>query len=159
MIFVALGTQKFNFNRLLKKIDLLISRGEISEQVIAQIGYSTYKTKNYKFYTFIDSQSFKEYIEKSKVIITHAGVGTILKAKKQNKKVIVVPRLKKYKEHVDDHQLEIMLSFSKKKLIIPCYDLDKLPIIIKNIDKYSLANYISNKDHFISLMENELRES
>ncbi|MBB1071734.1 beta(1,3)galactosyltransferase EpsH [Limosilactobacillus reuteri] len=159
MIFVALGTQKFNFNRLLKKIDLLISRGEISEQVIAQIGYSTYKPKNYKFYTFIDSQSLKEYIEKSKVIITHAGVGTILKAKKQNKKVIVVPRLKKYKEHVDDHQLEIMLSFSKKKLIIPCYDLDKLPIIIKNIDKYSLANYISNKDHFISLMENELRES
>ena len=52
MIFVALGTQKFNFNRLLKKIDLLISRGEISEQVIAQIGYSTYKPKNYKFYTF-----------------------------------------------------------------------------------------------------------
>lgn len=159
MIFITLGTQKFNFNRLLKKIDYFINKGEIREKVIAQIGYSTYHPKYYKYCTFINDDTFEQYIENSRIIITHAGVGTILKAKKRGKKVIVIPRLKKYKEHVDDHQLEITKNFSKKKLIIPCYDLNELTNIIKNIDEYTLNDYTSNNERFILLMENELKEN
>lgn len=107
MIFLTLGTQKFQFNRLLKEIDLLIQDGTITDKVVAQVGFSTYKPRNYVYFKFLDRATYHKYIEQSNIVITHAGVGSILEAKKNEKPVIVVPRLKKYKEHVDNHQCEI----------------------------------------------------
>ena len=64
MIFITLGSQKFQFNRLLKEIDRLVGEGKISEGVFAQIGYSDYKPKNYRYNEFLDREKFIEIINK-----------------------------------------------------------------------------------------------
>ena len=47
MIFITLGSQKFQFDRLLKEVDRLIADGVIQEKVFAQIGASEYLPQNY----------------------------------------------------------------------------------------------------------------
>ena len=104
MIFVTTGSQKFQFNRLLQKIDLLIEEGMIREEVFAQIGVSDYQPKHYEYCRFLDREGFTGKLRECRMVITHGGTGVIIGAVKQGKKVIAVPRLASYGEHVDDHQ-------------------------------------------------------
>ena len=114
MIFVTVGTQKFQLNRLLKILD----DERQDEKIFAQIGFSTYKPKNFKYKNFLTQKEFSEYIKKASIVITHAGVGSILTAMEYGKPILVFPRLKKYGEHVDDHQLQIAETFMEKKYLI-----------------------------------------
>lgn len=147
MIFVTLGTQKFQFNRLLKYIDEKKKSGEINEEVFAQIGNSDYIPTNYKFKDFLNKDEFEDYIKKADLVITHSGVGTIISAININKPVIVVPRLAKFGEHVDDHQLQIAESFSKKKLVIS--NGENINNLIDNIrlaKEYKFDTYVSSNE-------------
>ena len=139
MIFITLGSQKFQFNRLLKKIDNLIEIGIIQEEVFAQIGYSNYKPKNYSYNEFMDRDKFANMMKKSDIVITHGGTGAIITAVKAGKKVIAVPRLKKYGEHVDDHQVQLL-----KEFIAACYDLDNFEKIYSDLDNMIFKSYVSN---------------
>jgi UDP-N-acetylglucosamine transferase subunit ALG13 len=124
MIFIALGSQKFQFNRLLKKVDELLEAGIIQEEVIAQIGYSNYLPINYAFHNFLNQDEFEDAVQRSDIVIAHGGTGVIISAVKEGKKVIAVPRLKEYGEHVDDHQLQVIKQFDEMGLIEACYDVD-----------------------------------
>ena len=110
-IFITLGSQKFQFNRLLKEIDRLVENDTIKDEIFAQIGYSDYKPKNYNYKLFLDRNEFSEIMDKCDKVITHGGTGAIIGAIKNDKKVIAVPRLRKFGEHVDDHQLQIIKEF------------------------------------------------
>lgn len=136
MILLILGTQKFQFNRLLMTIDKLIDEKKITDRVVAQVGNSDYRPVNYEFKDFFDSNQFDLLMDEATVIITHGGVGSIVSALKKNKKVIVVPRLKKYKEHIDDHQLELVEEFQKRKYIL------------LNTSLYDLYSDLRNIEHF-----------
>ena len=74
MIFVALGTQKFQFNRLLQMIDQLLDEGKIKETVFAQIGNSDYRPKNYKYASFLDKNEFEDRIRNSNLLITQQSL-------------------------------------------------------------------------------------
>ena len=108
MIFVTVGSQKFQFNRLLQKIDELIDQKVITEEVFAQIGVSDYKPRNYEYTDFTTQEEFLKKIEECDLVITHAGTGVIVNSVKRGKKVIGTPRLEKYGEHVDDHQIQLI---------------------------------------------------
>lgn len=149
MIFVILGSQKFQFNRLVKKIDELVSEGKIKDKVFAQIGYSDYEPQNYEFKKFLDREEFAEKIEEAAVIITHGGTGAIIGAVKKGKKVIAVPRLAKYGEHVDNHQTQIIDQFKELNLIEECRNLEKLEYDIENAVGKKYNSYISNTDKII----------
>ena len=149
MIFVTVGLQKFQFNRLLKKIDELIEDGTITDKVFAQIGYSDYKPKNYEYKKFLTQDEFNENIEKSNLVITHAGTGVIINAIKREKRVIGVPRLVKYNEHVDDHQIQLLKVFKELNYIEVAKDTDELKEKIKNIDNETFRKYESNTDKII----------
>ena len=101
MIFVVLGTQKFQLNRLLKLMDEYVEIGKIKEEVIAQRGNSDYVPKNFRSFDFLDKNTFDSYIKKADIVVTHSGVGSIITSLKSRKPVIVFPRLRKYGEHVD----------------------------------------------------------
>lgn len=159
MIFVTLGSQKFQFNRLLKKIDDLIEEGVIKEEVFAQIGYSNYIPSNYNYNRFIDRDEFNNYIEKSDLIITHGGTGLIVNAIKKDKKVIAVARMQKYGEHIDNHQLEIVRQFNESNLIIGLESVNKLADEIKNIHNKSFDKYKSNTKNIISLIEKFIEDN
>lgn len=117
MIFITLGSQKFQFNRLLKAVDELVAAGKIKDEVFAQIGYSDYKPTNYKYEQFLDREKFSQIMDKAEIVITHGGTGAIIGAVKKGKKVIAVPRLARYGEHVDDHQLQLVGQFKELNLI------------------------------------------
>ena len=74
MIFVILGTQKFQFNRLLKMLDTLVEKKVISEPICAQIGYSTYQPKYYEYHQFYSEEDFQKKIAESDYIIAHGGL-------------------------------------------------------------------------------------
>lgn len=96
----------------------MISQGRLKETVFAQIGYSDYRPQNYEFIDFLPKDKFEEKIEECSLLITHSGVSSIISGLNKNKPIIVYPRLKKYKEHVDDHQLEIAKSFADLNYVL-----------------------------------------
>lgn len=149
MIFVTLGSQKFQFNRLLKKIDDLIEAGVITEPVFAQTGASDYVPKFYEYQTFLDRETFAENMSRCDTVITHGGTGAIIGAVKQGKKVIAVPRLAKFGEHVDDHQLQIIAQFTDLNLICACYDTEDLEKYLEEAKRSQFAAYVSNTDTMI----------
>lgn len=126
MIFVAVGTQKFPFNRLVNAVDQLVESGVINEPVLIQLGHSTYQPKHCCSVAFMQPADFMQKIAECDLFITHCGVGSILNALAMQKKTIVVPRRKEFGEHVDNHQLEIGLEFDAMGLVVCCEEISKL---------------------------------
>lgn len=156
MIFVTLGSQKFQFNRLLKEIDRLIEENEITEEVFAQIGYSDYQPRNYSYKSFLDRDEYNEIMSRCDKVITHGGTGAIIGALKKEKKVIAVPRLAKYGEHVDDHQLQITQQFKELRFILSVNDVSELINQIKYLNDIKFEKYISNTNSIIESIDEYL---
>lgn len=154
MIFVAVGTQKFQLNRLLKEIDDLISQGKLQGEVFAQTGHSDYIPQNYGYKDFLSKEAFHSCISSCDLLITHSGVATIMAGLKLSKPVVVVPRLASYGEHVDDHQLQIAQSFSDKNLVMMCRETDDLAQIVSCAGTHAFARYVSGR----GVVEKTIRE-
>ena len=136
MIFLTVGTHEQQFNRLIKCIDDLVREGVIKEEVIMQIGYSTYEPKYCKWFSLIPYADMETYISKARLIITHGGPATFIMPLQKGKIPIVVPRQYEFNEHVNDHQLEFVKIKSKRmKNIIPVYDIKDMENIVKNYSK------------------------
>lgn len=148
MIFVTVGSSDFEFMRLFKILDDLCDKKIVdSKKILAQTGNCDYKIKNYKFVEYLNNDNFENYVSSSEIIICHAGVGTIKKALLLNKKVIVFPRLQKYNEHVDDHQLQIANVFEKRGYLLKATNQSELISCLKKINNFVPKKYIqSNSD-------------
>ena len=153
MIFVTLGTQDKTFERLLKAIDKSIEKGEIKEKVIVQAGNTKYESKNMEILDLISPDKFQQLVDECNLLITHGGVGSILSAVKQGKKVIAAPRLKKYNEHVNDHQKQIIKEFAKDGYIIELEDMDKLGEALQKAKKFKPKKFKSHTKEMITLVE------
>ncbi len=128
----------------------------IDEKIIMQVGSTIFETnkKNIEIYDFINLEQFNKYMKEARVIITHAGVGTIIAGLRMNKKMIVAARLNKYDEHVNDHQLQILETFAQDKYIIPLEDFSKLQELL-NTD-FEPRKFESNNENFINQLDNEI---
>ncbi|MCF1633484.1 PssE/Cps14G family polysaccharide biosynthesis glycosyltransferase [Streptococcus gallolyticus] len=149
MIFVTLGSQKFQFNRLLIELDRLVNLGIIKDEIFAQIGYSDYTPMHYKFSKFLDRDQFLTYVKSADLVITHGGTGAIVGALKHGKKVIAVPRLSEYGEHVDNHQLQIIEQFQQQNFIYPCNKIEDIQEAIVKVGEVEFDVYHSNTDKII----------
>ena len=150
MIFVTLGTQKFQFNRLLRMMDDLIENKKIHERVFAQIGNSDYLPQYYEQCTFLSNNDYEEYIKNCDILVSHSGVGTIMTGLKYRRKIIVVPRLSKYGEHIDDHQTQIAQSFSKLNYVLMYSDEDNnMEQLIVDATTKHFSNYSSCRNQVI----------
>lgn len=154
MIFVILGTQDRSFERLLKEIDNLIDNKIIKKDVIVQAGKTIYNSKNMTIYDFISMDKFNEIIQKSDFIITHGGAGSILDSLRNKKKIIAVPRLSKYKEHTNDHQLQLIDEFEKKGYLLGCQNVSDLKKQIKKINDFIPNEYKEDNTKMINIIEN-----
>ena len=154
MIFVTVGSQKFQFNRLFSAFDALKGAGVIADEVFIQSGESDYVPRFCKYKHFLDRDDFERISEQSDLFITHGGTGAIVGALKAGKKVIAVPRLSKFGEHVDDHQVQILQQFDEMKLTLPCYEIDQLADKIKIIKNMQFNAYQSNTDTIIRMLGN-----
>lgn len=153
MIFITLGSQKFQFNRLLQAVDELIEKGVIDDEVFAQIGYSDYEPKHFEYKQFLDREEFVAQEGKCDMLITHGGTGAIIGAVKKGKKVIAVPRLAKYGEHVDDHQIQLIDQFKGQNLICGLDDATELEEALKFVKEHEFDTYRSNTKTIIDSIE------
>ena len=141
MILVLLGTQNNDFHRLLNEVEINIQNGNINEEVVVQAGFTNYKSDKMKIFDMTSRENLEGLIKKADLIITHAGVGSIEMSLEQNKKVIAVPRLKKYGEHVNDHQKDIESEFNKKGWLIGIDDVSELSRALKKVKKFIPKKY------------------
>ncbi|MEG2621156.1 MAG: PssE/Cps14G family polysaccharide biosynthesis glycosyltransferase [Bacilli bacterium] len=148
MILILLGTQDDPFTRILDAIVENVKNGKIKDHVIAQIGSTKYDSTLIETFDFLPQKELNKYVEAANVIITHGGVGTIIECLKMNKKIIAVPRLKKYGEHTNDHQLQIIAEFTDRKYVIPLYNVDEINDCLKKTESFIPRKYVSNKSKF-----------
>ena len=154
MIFVTIGTHNQQFNRLLIEVDRLVEMGKI-KNVIAQIGHSDYVPKHYKWFKFLDFDKMLELQKESDLIISHGGVGSITTALFLNKKIIVVPRLKKYNEHVDEHQFFTTKKLEEQGRIIAVYEVKDLGKALGRAKNFK-PRKSSSKSRILEIVSNYL---
>jgi beta-1,4-N-acetylglucosaminyltransferase len=110
MIFLTVGTQ-FPFDRLVRAVDDWLDQNSLGEEVWAQIGDSSYVPRNFQAVASLDKAMFDERFKQASGIISHAGMGTITMALDCRKPLLAMPRLKKHREVVSDHQLPLAEKF------------------------------------------------
>ena len=153
MILVTLGTQNNSFHRLLEEVQKNIDNGNIKEEVIVQNGYTKFDSKQMKLIKEIPQDEFNKLIDQANLVITHGGVGSIITAITKGKKVIAIPRLKKYNEHVNDHQIEIIDSFNEKGYIIGIHSVEELGKALEEAENFKPQKYVKNTGNILKLVE------
>lgn len=153
MIFVCTGTQVYQFDRLLKKIDELVKNKVINEDIFAQIGSSKYKPKYFAYKRFLSSDEFDKWQNRADLIISHAGTGALIGASKKGKNIIAVPRLSKYGEHIDDHQLQIASILEQEGYVRTVYDMNNLSKIINEALNNPISKIYSRESYILDIID------
>ncbi|MFZ2147121.1 MAG: PssE/Cps14G family polysaccharide biosynthesis glycosyltransferase [Sedimentisphaerales bacterium] len=135
MIFLTVGTQ-FPFDRLVRAVDNIFDQGLIDEEIFAQIGETSYKPRNFESVASLEKKVFDERFKRASSVISHAGVGTITMALKNHKPLLIMPRMKRYKEHVNDHQVATAKKFEELGHILAVYDVKDLPDGIRKLKNF-----------------------
>lgn len=148
MIFVTVGTHEQPFNRLVEYIDNLKKDGVITEEVIIQIGYSTYKPKYCRWQKLFPYQEMITFVEKARIVITHGGPSSFIMPLQVGKIPIVVPRRHEFNEHVNDHQISFSKAVAERMGTI---------IVVENMNK--LDETITHYDEIIAGMKSELKSN
>lgn len=153
MILVTLGTQTQKFYRLLDYIE----NSNIKDEIIVQAGGSfDYKSKKMKIFKFVDYDEMADLIKRCDLVITHGGTGSIIMPLQHQKKVIACARLEKYKEHINNHQTEIVSVFAEGGYLLELNEENNLDDLIANIKNFKPKKYTSNKENFIKLLKREI---
>ena len=159
MILVLLGTQNNSFIRLLEAIQKNIDNKVITDEVIVQAGFTKFESKDMKVIDFIDKEELSKLQDRADLIITHGGVGSIISSLKKGKKVIVVPRLKKYGEHVNNHQIQIARRFEQEGYVKHVINLKHLEKVIKSIDSFTPRPYENDESNVLTIIENYINNN
>ncbi|MEJ2703106.1 MAG: PssE/Cps14G family polysaccharide biosynthesis glycosyltransferase [Sedimentisphaerales bacterium] len=135
MIFLTVGTQ-FPFDRLVKAVDEAVDGDELNEQVFAQIGVSSYRPRNFESVPSLEKAVFEKRFREADSIISHSGIGSITMALEHKKPLLVMPRLKRHREVVNDHQLAIAREFEKLGYLLVAYEAADLPAKIEELKQF-----------------------
>jgi beta-1,4-N-acetylglucosaminyltransferase len=105
VIFVTVGMHTLGFPRLVRAMDELAAT--LDEDVVMQIGATPETPQHARAFAFATQAEMERWCVEARVIVSQAGAGSILTAQKARVPLILVPRLRQYGEHIDDHQLEL----------------------------------------------------
>ena len=109
--------------------------GRIQEKVVMQIGSTTYLPRNARWFRFADYEEMKCLNKAARVVVTHAGAGSIITALQAGTTVVVVPRLSRYGEHIDDHQLELAGTLSTEGRVTAVSEVEELESIVQGMTR------------------------
>ncbi len=142
MYFLAVGTQ-FGFDRLVKAVDDVLEKQQIQEKIFAQIGPGNYIPQQMDYVISLEKEAFDLKLNSCDAIISHAGIGNISLALTFGKPLLVMPRLKRYGEAVNDHQVGTARKFEELGHILAAYSelelVDKLAVLKTFIPKKRVA--------------------
>jgi UDP-N-acetylglucosamine transferase subunit ALG13 len=123
VILLTVGTQ-LPFDRLVAIVDRLAPG--LPEPVFAQTGHGSYEPKHMKWGRYVDPVEFERCIEQCSLLISHAGIGTLVMAQKHSKPMILFPRRAILKEHRNDHQLATVRALNGRSGVRIAYDEEDL---------------------------------
>ena len=160
MIFVTVGTHEQQFNRLIKKMDQLKEDGKIKDEVFIQTGFSDYVPENCSWKKFLSYEEMIQKIKDAKIVITHGGPSSFIIPIQYGKTPIVIPRMRKYGEHVNDHQVDFCKKYnSLYKNIIIVENMEELSLkLLSVIRKKTLVESDSNTTNFCNKLSNVVKE-
>ena len=160
MIFVTVGNAAQAFPRLLYAVDALVQNGFLGrERVFIQTGHNpdiTPRSCDYK--PFLPLDEFQKAMKEANLILCHAGCGTLLYAVRLGKIPVAMPRRKKYREHVNDHQLQILQALAADGRVVPAYEPEDLPQAITEARKRSVHLCPPSPSHMIVLVAKAIKE-
>ena len=131
MILVTVGTEGFQFDRLMKWISVLVKQDWIQEKVVVQYGSCIFVPGGVEAHKLLPASKFKELAMSANLVIGHCGEGTLSLTEKIKAPYILVPRKADLKEHVDNHQLELANELAKKGVPV-AFSLEELLAFIQN---------------------------
>lgn len=153
MILVTVGTQ-LPFDRLIRSVDEWAGRHHRTD-VFAQVGRTRWQPKHISWTQFLGSDAFRKQFDAARLVITHAGMGTVIKAREMGKPIIVMPRRADAGEHRNDHQLATAKRLRDLSNIHVSLDQDQLIKQLENIDAIQAPPAI--EDHAAERLINTLR--
>ena len=133
LIFVTVGNATQGFRRLLDAADRAAGAGLFGdESVFMQTGSDeSFHAIHCQQKSFIDMEQFERMLATASLVVSHGGAGTLLQVLRAGKTPIVMPRLQRYREHVDDHQVELVEVLAAEGRVIPAYEPEDLPDAIR----------------------------
>ena len=133
VIFVTVGTQ-LPFPRLIDAMDDLVP--VLDEEVVAQVGPGCRKWQHIKVYEGLCPDAFENLFKQARVVVAHAGIGSILSAQRLKKPLIIFPRRHSLGEHRNDHQLATARQIEQLPGVYVAWSSDDL---LSLLSKPSLA--------------------
>lgn len=156
MIFLTVGC-RYGFDRLVHAVDDMVGSGQIQEEVTAQIGLGTYTPRNLHYERFIEGASYDARVRDAHLLIGHAGSGTISLAVNEGKPLLVLPRLKRFHEHVNDHQVATARKFEELRHVLAADDETHLPRKFAELRTFVPAKRVANTDQLVGRIGEFLR--
>lgn len=141
MIFVTVGHQ-MPFDRLIRAMDEWAAAASRTD-VVAQIGASDYKPRAIRATQFLSPADFDRHIDEASAIISHAGTGTIIAALQRGKPLLVLPRLSKFGETRNDHQVPTAKHFAEAGYILAASEEGELPQRMRDLERFHPRGIIS----------------
>ncbi|MBE0431058.1 MAG: beta-1,4-galactosyltransferase [Dehalococcoidia bacterium] len=129
MIFVTVGGMR-GFERLVREMDRIAR--EVDERVVMQIGPTDYLPGNCEYFRFMSRDNMRNQYAEARLVVCHAGTGSILAALEHARPLVLVPRLREYGEVIDDHQLELAAEMERRGVPV-VYDIANLEPALRNI--------------------------
>ena len=130
MIFVTLGTHHQPFARMIEAIELLPA-----DELVVQHGHSPAPAGVLEAVPFIGFGEMLARMREADVVVTHAGVGSILLAMREGHTPIVVPRRHAHGEHVDDHQVELTTALAEQNKVIALWEPAELGAAVASVPR------------------------
>jgi UDP-N-acetylglucosamine transferase subunit ALG13 len=128
VIFVTVGTNEARFERLLRAVAALPT----DEEIVVQHGHTPpIERQNLELVDFLPFEEVVETMRRARVVVTHAGVGSVMVALSAGKRPVVVPRRKSLGEAVDDHQLQLGRRFAEVGLVTMVEREDDLAAVLR----------------------------
>lgn len=135
MIFLTVGTE-YPFDRLIKKMDDAVGSGDVFDDVFAQIGKGKYRPVNMSWAEMLSRDEFDNRLVESAAVVSHAGMGTIIRCIELRKPLLVVPRRSAYGEHVNDHQVSTARKLVARDDLLVVDDVDQMLEGIRRLEVF-----------------------
>jgi UDP-N-acetylglucosamine transferase subunit ALG13 len=129
VIFLTTGTQ-LPFDRLVRAVDDWADTAQPEGGIVAQVlpdPRAPYVPRNFETTARLSPDAYVEIFNKARLVISHAGMGTILTALTQGKRICVMPRQHRYGEHRNDHQLATAARLADLPGLFEARDAQALP--------------------------------
>jgi UDP-N-acetylglucosamine transferase subunit ALG13 len=101
MILATIGTNEQPFDRLVRAVAAL----DVDEPMLVQYGSSKVAHGRGEWVDFLPFDELEQRARAARVVICHAGVGSIMLAQRSGHRPVVMARRHHLGEAVDDHQL------------------------------------------------------